>query len=88
METGMRTLLGVMAILACLAYASVKAAPPFPMTLTVCKDYKVSKRGDGMVFIRCPGVAWDKPFFTIPGHLCPNPRVPVRTPTTVTIDCG
>lgn len=79
---------GLVVLLALCLVSDAHAAPPYPMTLTVCKSYTVGKRGDGAVVIRCPGMPIEQPFFVITPGCCPNPRVPIRTATTVTIDCG
>jgi len=68
-----------------LAFA-VQAALPYPITITTCKGYTVSKRGDGAIFVRCPGKPFDQPMFSIAAGCCTNPVVTKRE-LSVTIDC-
>jgi hypothetical protein len=62
------------------------AAPPFPITITTCEGYVVSKRGDGTIFVRCPNAPRERPLFTIAPGCCMNPVVTKRV-LSVTIDC-
>jgi hypothetical protein len=65
---------------------NVQAAPPYPLTITTCKGYTVSKRGDGAIFVRCPGMTADKWMFSIAAGCCPQPII-VKRELTVTFYC-
>jgi hypothetical protein len=73
--------------LSALVTTTVFAAIPYPITITTCKGYTVSKRGDGAVFVRCPGAPLDQPMFSIGAGCCMNPAVVKREELSVTIDC-
>lgn len=75
------------AVMLALAWTLTYATLPFPMTITTCKGYVVSKRGDGAIFVRCPGQPLDKPMFSIAAGCCMNPVISNRRETSVTIDC-
>lgn len=73
---------------ACLmfAVAAIAAPPPYPITITTCKGYKVSKKGDGTLVVRCPGMTADQHMFSIAAGCCQHP-VLVKRELSLTIDC-
>jgi len=77
---------GILVVVVLFACAEAKAATPYPMTITTCKGYAVSKRGDGTIFVRCPGKPIDQWLFSIAAGCCPNPVLTKRT-LSLTIDC-
>jgi hypothetical protein len=78
-------LLGTALLFVLVTYVQA-APPPYPITITTCRGYTVSKRGDGAIFVRCPGMPADKWMFSIAAGCCLAP-VLVKRPLSLTIDC-
>jgi hypothetical protein len=62
------------------------AALPFPITITTCKGYSVSKKADGTLVVRCPGMTADQHMFSIAAGCCQHPALTKRE-LSLTIDC-
>lgn len=78
--------IGVVLVFLIAMLSEAHAAVPYPITITTCKGYTVSRKGDGTLVVRCPGRPIDQPMFSIAAGCCPRP-VLIKRELLLTIDC-